>query len=76
MATSQLTHAEFDTIRDASDRLVLGARHKDLGMTRFGDYTVERMVEFTKSNLEIITGVRETDRTAMRGKGGGYLIER
>ena len=58
------------------DRLVLGARHKALGMTRFGDYTVERMIEFTKSSLELLTGVRETDCTAMRGKGGGYLVER
>ena len=57
------------------DRLVLGARHKALGMTRFGDYTVEGMIEFTKSNLELVTGVREADCTVIRGKGGGYLIE-
>ncbi len=57
------------------DRLVLGARHKALGMTRFGDYTVEGMIEFTKSSLELVTGVREADCTVMRGKGGGYLIE-
>ncbi len=44
-------------------------------MTRFGDYTVEGMIEFTKSNLELVTGVREADCTVMRGKGGGYLIE-
>ena len=47
-----------------------------LGMTRFGDYTVERMIEFTHSNLELVTGVCEDDCVAMRGKGGGYLIER
>ena len=58
------------------ERLVLGARHKALGMTRFGDYTVERMIEFTHSNLELVTGVCEDDCVAMRGKGGGYLIER
>ena len=58
------------------DRLVLGARHMALGITRFGDYTAESMIDFTKSNLQLLTGVREAECIAMRGKAGGYLIER
>ena len=58
------------------DRLVLGARHMALGITRFGDYTAESMIDFTKSNLQLLTGVREAECVAMRGKAGGYLIER
>lgn len=57
-------------------RIVIGATHRKLGMTRFGNYTMERLIELTGSDIELITGVREAESLAIRGKGGGYVVER
>lgn len=47
-------------------RLVLGGRHSRVGITRFGDYRVERMVDLMKSGLELVTGIRESECEEMR----------
>ncbi len=46
--------------------LVLGGRHSKVGITRFGDYCVERMVELTNSDLKLVTGIRENECEEMR----------
>ena len=40
------------------DRLVLGARHADLGRKDIGRYSVETMLELTGRSIELVTGVR------------------
>jgi tRNA(Arg) A34 adenosine deaminase TadA len=48
--------------------LVLGARHRKLGMRNLGDYSVERLLELMKSGMKLVTGVREPDCETMRRK--------
>jgi len=63
------------------DRLVLGARHAAVGRTDLGRYTAEAMLEFTGRSIEVVTGVREAECTAMRrdwvtSRGGWEAIQR
>lgn len=46
--------------------LVLGARFRDLGDGRHGDYTVERLVTMTRQPLAIVTGVLEPECVRLR----------
>lgn len=51
-------------------RLVLGTRHAALGRTDLGRYSVEALCELTGSPLELTTGVREAECTALRRRWG------
>lgn len=62
-------------------RLVLGARHAAVGRTDLGRYSVESLLEFTGRRLEVVTGVRAEECTAMRldwvrSRGGWEAIQR
>lgn len=48
------------------ERLVLGARHVDLQRTDYGGYSVETLMELTKRNLEVVTGVRQAECIEVR----------
>ena len=47
-------------------RLVLGARHHKIGLTQFGDYSVEKVIELMKSDMTVVTGILEPDCEEMR----------
>lgn len=47
-------------------RLVLGARHHKIGLTIFGDYSVEKMIELLKSDMTVVTGILALDCEEMR----------
>jgi tRNA(adenine34) deaminase len=51
-------------------RLVLGTRHATLGRTDLGRYSVEALCELTGYPLELTTGVREAECTALRRRWG------
>jgi len=42
-------------------RLVLGARHADIGRPDLGAYRVEVLLEMTGRPLQLVTGVRERE---------------
>jgi tRNA(adenine34) deaminase len=48
------------------ERLVLGARHADLGRQDVGRYSVETFLELTGKRLELVTNVRSQESVAMR----------
>jgi len=47
-------------------QLVLGARHHKIGLTIFGDYSVEKVIELIKSDMTLVTGILEPDCEEMR----------
>ncbi len=47
-------------------RLVLGARHVDLGRTDYGGYSVEALLSLTARTLDLVTGVRSEECAAIR----------
>lgn len=54
-------------IREAKiGRVVLGARHADMRRTDYGGYTIEKLMEMTRSSLELVDGVRVEDCEAVR----------
>ena len=51
-------------------RLVLGTRHATLRRTDMGSYSVESFCRLVGYDLELITGVREAECTALRRRWG------
>ena len=51
-------------------RLVLGTRHATLGRTDLGTYSIESFCAMVDYALEITTGVREAETTALRRRWG------
>jgi tRNA(adenine34) deaminase len=47
-------------------RVVLGARHTDLGRTDLGQYTIERLFELMDRPVELVTGVRHEECVMLR----------
>ena len=47
-------------------RLVLGARHADIGRTDLGRYSIETMLEFTGRSIELVTGVKQQECVDVR----------
>lgn len=47
-------------------RLVLGGRHAAMKRQDMGDYSVEKLLQLTRQNMEVITGVRTEECEAMR----------
>lgn len=47
-------------------RLVLGARHADIGRKDIGRYSVETMLELTGRSIEFVTGVRAKECLEIR----------
>jgi tRNA(Arg) A34 adenosine deaminase TadA len=47
-------------------RVVMGARHAGVGRTDLGRYSVESMLAFTGRQMDVVTGVRERECTALR----------
>jgi tRNA(adenine34) deaminase len=47
-------------------RLVLGARHADIGRTDIGCYSVETMLELTGRSIELVTGVKQKECVDVR----------
>lgn len=54
-------------------RLVLGARHAGMRRTDYGDYSVERLLELTRSTMEIVVGVREAECESMRRRWSRWV---
>lgn len=52
------------------DRIVLGARHADLGRTDLGLYSLEGFAEMMKYDLDLVTDVRRQDCIALRREWG------
>ncbi|MEE9274679.1 MAG: nucleoside deaminase [bacterium] len=46
--------------------LVLGARHKEMRRTVYGDYSVEGLMTMTRRKLDMVTGVRVAECEAAR----------
>jgi tRNA(adenine34) deaminase len=57
-------------------RLVLGTRHATLRRTDLGDYSVESFCHLTGYALEITSGVREPECTALRRRWGKDPVRR
>ena len=51
-------------------RLVLGTRHATLGRTDLGTYSIESFCAMVDYPLELTTGVREAETTALRRRWG------
>ena len=51
-------------------RLVLGTRHATLGRTDLGTYSIESFCAMVDYPLDITTGVREAETTALRRRWG------
>ena len=47
-------------------RLVLGARHATFHRPEMGAYSVERLVEMTGAQLEVVSGVLQAECEALR----------
>ena len=47
-------------------RLVLGARHADIGRKDLGRYAIETMLDFTGRSIELVTGVRAKECVDVR----------
>jgi tRNA(Arg) A34 adenosine deaminase TadA len=47
-------------------RVVLGARHATFHRPEMGDYAIERLIEMTGANVEVITGVLEAECEGLR----------
>jgi tRNA(Arg) A34 adenosine deaminase TadA len=47
-------------------RVVLGARHADLGRTDLGRYRFEALMALTEQQVELVTGVRNAEAVALR----------
>lgn len=52
------------------DHIVLGARHKDLGRTDLGTYSIERFADLMGAAVELTTGVRQGECVALRREWG------
>jgi tRNA(Arg) A34 adenosine deaminase TadA len=57
-------------------RLVLGTRHATLHRTDLGTYSVETFGVLTGYDLELTTGVREAECTALRRRWGKDAVRR
>ena len=47
-------------------QVILGARHAEMRRTEYGDYSLEKLVEMTGRELEVITDVRTSECEALR----------
>jgi len=47
-------------------RLVLGARHRDMGRVDLGRYAIEDLLDMTGQRLDLVTGVRTKECMAVR----------
>ncbi len=57
----------FSTILEAKiSRIVLGARHKRVGRTDLGNYSVESLLGLLSRRIEILVGVRESECEELR----------
>jgi tRNA(Arg) A34 adenosine deaminase TadA len=57
----------LSTILEARiSRLVLGARHKRVGRTDLGSYSVESLVKLMSRDLQVVLGVREAECEDLR----------
>ena len=56
-----------------SKRLVLGARHAEMGRTDYGDYSVEKLLEMGNQTVELVTGVRVAECEALRRSWSGWV---
>jgi tRNA(Arg) A34 adenosine deaminase TadA len=52
------------------ERVVLGGRYADAGITTVGDYTVERLITMTRRDLELTTGICTAGCLALLESGG------
>ena len=50
-------------------RVVLGARNVGVGRRDAGSYGLERLLDMTRSSIEVVTGVREAECTEMSLRG-------
>jgi len=57
-------------------RLVLGTRHATLQRTDLGTYSIESFCRLAGYDLELTTGVREAECTALRRRWGNDLVTR
>ena len=55
-------------------RLVLGTRHATLRRTDLGTYSIEAFCRLTGYELELTTGVREAECTALRRRWGRDVV--
>jgi tRNA(adenine34) deaminase len=51
------------------ERVVLGARHADVGNTTVGDYTVERLLSMTRRELALTTGIAVDESLSVVASG-------
>jgi tRNA(adenine34) deaminase len=56
-------------------RLVLGTRHATLRRTDMGSYNIESFCQLVGYSLELTTGVREEECTAMRRRWGKDVVK-
>jgi tRNA(adenine34) deaminase len=52
------------------DRIVLGARHADLGRTDLGRYSLEGFADMMGYRIDLVTGVRREECIALRREWG------
>jgi tRNA(Arg) A34 adenosine deaminase TadA len=48
------------------DRIVLGARHADIGRPDLGRFRLERLAELTGQPFNLTTGIRQAECVALR----------
>lgn len=48
------------------NRIVLGGRHARVGSTHVGDYSIERLMELTNREMELVTGILEEECENLR----------
>ena len=47
-------------------QVILGARHAEMRRTDYGDYSLEKLVEMTGRELEVVTDIRTSECEALR----------